>query len=325
MTKEKVFLIFIFILIIGIGIIQYLILNSNKTDVDSSSGQVKSAEIDLSKQTIEEFSTQEIKIPPQKIKDFRPAYIAAKNYILIDAETAYPLVQKDPYIAVPIASTTKIMSAIVALENYNLNDIVEISSNAARQIGSEIMLRTGEKLSVESLLYALLIQSGNDAAMALAEHFPQRGLEGFVAEMNRKAQYLQLKGTEFKDPAGLDDAGRSTAFDLAVLTSYAFKNPTFRKIVKIPEFTITSVDGKFAHQLENSNRLVKGDEPLYYPYALGVKTGFTPEAGHCLVAVAEKDNRRLVSVILNTYENTVEASAKESRKLLEWGFNNFIH
>jgi D-alanyl-D-alanine carboxypeptidase (penicillin-binding protein 5/6) len=110
---------------------------------------------------------------------------------------------------------------------------------------------------------------------------------------------------------------------LAILGSYALRNEAFSSIVKIPEETIYAVDGRFAHELTNSNRLVRPSENLYSPYAIGVKTGFTYEAGHVLVSAAEKDGHRILSVVLNTYKNTKPASAEESKKLLEWGLNNW--
>lgn len=322
--SKKIPIIFIVILVIGIIYIQYRIMRIEDNNIKDN-GRVKSAQINFNDISIAELTTNNINLIPKKNDLFRNANIWAKNYILLDATSYYPLAEKNSHSKVPIASTTKIMTATIVLEKYNLSDIVTISANAASQIGSDVMLRSGEKLSVESLLYALLVQSGNDAAMALAENYPDGGLEGFILAMNTKAKYLGMKETQFKDPAGLDDTGHSSAFDLAIVTSYIINNPTFSKIIKTPEITINSIDGKLIHKLENSNRLIKGDEPLYYPYALGVKTGFTPEAGHCLVSAAEKNGKKIVSVVLNTIENTNDASAKESRKLLEWGFSNYIY
>ncbi|EKD56661.1 MAG: hypothetical protein ACD_58C00123G0007 [uncultured bacterium] len=322
MHKTKILPItFVAILIIGIIFIQYRIIKIGSKDV-SEVGIVKSSLINTL-DTLPAFDTDKINIIPQKNSLYKKENIWAKNYILLDAITYYPLAEKNSHDSVPIASTTKIMTATIVIENYKLKDIVTISPNAAAQIGSDVMLRSGERLTVESLLYALLVQSGNDAAMALAENYPVGGLDGFVNTMNAKAKYLGMDDTKYLDPAGLDDAGRSSAFDLAIITSYMIKNPIFSKIVKTSEITISSIDGKFSHKLDNSNRLIKGDELLYYPNAIGVKTGFTPEAGHCLVSAAEKNGKKIVSVVLNTIESTNDASAKESKKLLEWGFTNY--
>lgn len=319
--SSKLPIIFIAILVLGIGFIQYRIINVDLKK-QKEIGSVKSA----STQKIADVPKLDLSIInplPQKVKNYKePNNIWAKNYVLIYSNSYYPLAQKNAHQQVSIASTTKIMTAVIALENYNPNDIVTISQNAATQIGSEVMLKIGEKITVESLLYALLVQSGNDAAMALAEHY-QGGLNSFVEAMNSKAIYLGLHDTNYKDPAGLDDTGKSTPYDLAIVTSYALTNPLFEKIVKTNEININSIDGKFSHKLTSSNRLIKPDELLYYPQAQGVKTGYTPTAGHCLVSSAQINGKRLVGVILNTNESSNDASAKESKKLLDWGFSNY--
>lgn len=245
--------------------------------------------------------------------------VSAYSIVLMDAPTKVVLYEKDSRKKVPIASTTKIMTGIIVLENYNLDDTITISETAAATIGSDIQLRTNEKMTVNNLLKALLVQSGNDAAVALSEKITT---EEFVKKMNEKAKELGMKDTMFKDPAGLDDSGYSTPYDLAILASYALQNKKFSEIVQIKEADIVSADGKLGHKLESSNRLLF-ENKIYYPYALGIKTGFTPTAGHCLVSAAAKDNHLLIGVVLNTYKNTVEASAIESRKLLSWGFDNF--
>lgn len=322
---KKLPLIIILVLLITIGGIRLKInhLTSTKTNQVSEAGQVKSAQTNNTAnfKNLKQMPTApEFKLPPIKKEGAREPYVFMKAGILMDQTTFYPLWQKNASEEVPIASTTKIMTAIISLENYNINDVIEISQKAAAQIGSDSRLKIGETLTVESLLKAALIQSGNDAAYALAE---KMGVDNFVAKMNERAESLGLKNTRFKDPAGLDDSGHSTAFDLAVIASYAMRNPHFAEIVKIHETTIHSSDGRFEHKLETSNRLLKNDHPLYLSYVMGIKTGFTPTAGHCLVAMAEQNSHRLISVVLNTIENTVEASAKESNRLLEWGYASY--
>ncbi len=247
-------------------------------------------------------------------------FINARSYILIDSDTKYPFVIKDADKPVPIASTTKIMTAIVALETLPLDRVVTISSNASTIEGSEIFLMRGETMTVESLLYALLINSANDAAIALAE--VEGTTDDFVLKMNAKAQLLGLQNTSYRDPAGLNDDGHSTPRDLANLMSYALRFPKFKEIIKVPKHTIRSADGRYEHPLENSNRLIKQDDPLYFANALGGKTGFTYAAGHCLVSVAQTEDTQYISVVLSTYEDTKVASAYESRKLLNWAIAN---
>lgn len=260
---------------------------------------------------------------PTKNNNASDPDVKAASVYLFDSDSSTPMYSSNENEILPIASTTKIMTALVVLENYKdkMNDEVTITSKMINVAGTDIQLRSGETMTVENLLNGLLIMSGNDTAFALANHFG--GYESFVKEMNKKAKVIGLKNTEYKDPAGLDDDGHSTAKELALIASYALNNNKFAEIVKTPEKTIYSTNGRIAHELKNSNRMMRSEEQLYYPYAIGVKTGFTSPAGHVLVGAANKDNHTIVSVILNTDENTLVASAKESRKLLDWGFSNY--
>lgn len=301
--------------ILGLVIITSFLRFNPKPSIDSQPrvAGVKIASVDQSS-----LKLNNLALPPVKINSSQPT-VSANAVYLVDVASAYPVYSYNADKKVPIASITKIMTAIVVLEEYQLDDMVTISQNAATTIGSDIQLQTGEELTIESLLKALLIKSGNDAAVALAEHI---GFEKFVAKMNQKAQFLGLSDTQFKDPAGLDDQGYSTARDLGTLSAYAMRDPRFWAITRIAETTIYSANGKLAHKLETSNRLIKPDHPLFLSGANGIKTGFTPEAGHSLVSSATRSGHTLVGVVLNTTDQTTEASAQESRKLLEWGFAN---
>lgn len=276
--------------------------------------------------TINNVSINNLKLAklPSKKSETKDPQIYAKAVYLMDGETFYPLYSKEENQKLPIASTTKIATALVVLENHGdkLRDEVKITPQMVAVEGSDIKLLPGEKMTVEDLLNGLLIMSGNDTAYALADYFG--GKEKFVLEMNEKVKKIGLKNTQYQDPAGLNDSGYSTARDLAVLASYALKNKKIAEIVNVSTKTIYSVDGRISHELKNSNRMMRSEEQYYFPYAIGVKTGFTDEAGHVLVSAAQKDNHRLIAVVLNTNENTLVASAKESRKLLEWGFNNWL-
>lgn len=277
----------------------------------------------LTNQVLPIININEIAKPPLKTSEQSDPKIYAKSAILIDNATHKILYEQNPDEKVPIASTTKIMTALVVLEDYSdkLNDEVTITKEMISVEGSDIQLRTGEKITVDSLLKGLLIYSGNDAAYSLAIYLD--GKEKFVEKMNQKANYLGLKNTFYKDPAGLSEEGYSTAKDLSILSSYALRNKDFAKIVSTPNIVIASVDGKLVHDLKNSNRMLRSEEQYYYPFAIGIKTGFTNEAGHCLIGAARNNGRDIISVVLNTQENTLVASAKESKKLLEWGFANY--
>lgn len=250
----------------------------------------------------------------------KPTSAFARSYILMESDSNYPLAEKNADTPVAIASTTKIMTALVALKHYKLDETVTVSKTAATIAGSEIQLLTNEKMSVQNLLYALMLNSANDAAYALADH--SGSIDTFVGWMNEEAQLLGLKNTHYKDPAGLNDEGRSTPRDLAVLMDYALDNEMFQKLVQTPEHIIWSADNQYKHELENSNRLIKADEPLFLSQSIGGKTGFTYEAGHCLVAAAEHNGKRYIAAVLNTNEYSNDASAKEARRLLSWAVTN---
>jgi len=264
----------------------------------------------------------EIAVRPTISSAAKDPTIYANNYLLIDSDSSIILSQRGSHDQVPIASTTKIMTAVLVLENYSLNDIVTISSTAANQIGADAHFRTGEKITVYELFKTLLIKSANGAAYAFAEHMNKPGQEGidqFVKKMNEKALSMGMMNTDYRDPAGLDTTGYSSSYDLYIITKYALKLPIFGSIVATKTDTAKDVTGTIWHQLDNSNRLVKEWD---YPGILGVKTGYMPEAGHCLVAAAERDGHTLISVVLKTNADTPTASAEESRKLLDWGFAN---
>jgi D-alanyl-D-alanine carboxypeptidase (penicillin-binding protein 5/6) len=250
--------------------------------------------------------------------------INSKSSILIDSDSGTVLAQSQPNLRVPVASTTKIMTADIVIEEYNLDDVITFSKEAASQIGVDETSRAGVQVTVRNLLQILLINSSNRCAYALAEHYNRTGESGvqkFVDRMNQKAKELGMKDTEFHDPAGLDVTGWSSAFDLTVITKYALKKPLFAQIVGTKEATVTDVTGKVKYDLKNSNRLVR---EWNYAGAIGVKTGYMPEASHCLVAAVRRDGHTLISVVLGTYADTAPASAEESKKLLDWGFKNTV-
>ncbi len=315
--KEKILIILIFILIIAIIIINFSCNKSNKNKAHNV-GQVKSA---VSSNNDFSFIKNINKIPTKK-EGFIDAnnLICASSFSLLDIDSGNFLAEENANTAVPIASTTKIMTSIIVFENYKMDDIVTISQEAQQQIGSYTGFIVGEKITVKELLHCLLLMSSNEAAYALAEHM---GYSTFIEKMNEKAIYLGATNTHFKDPAGLDDTGLSTAHDMALISSYAFKNKELKDIATLVNYTAQSIDGKVSHPMDNSNRLVLPNELFYYEPTLAGKTGYTPDAGHCLVAAAQKNGHTLISVILNTNEDSADASAKETKRLFEWGFNNY--
>ncbi len=261
-----------------------------------------------------------ISIKPKLAINTPKPTIYTKSHILIDEESGTILSEKDKDLKLPIASTTKIMTGIIVLEKYDLDDVLTVSKEAASQIGVDLLTVKGEKITVRNFLKCLLINSSNRAAFALAEHYNtanESGITKFVSLMNQKAKELGMVNTDYHDPAGLDVTGYSTAYDLTLVTKYAMKNPIFAEIVKTKEEEVTDVSGKIRYQLRNSNRLVR---EWNYPGALGVKTGYMPEASHTLVAAVRRDGHTLISVVLYTFVDTAPASAEESKKLFDWGF-----
>ncbi|MDZ4063069.1 MAG: D-alanyl-D-alanine carboxypeptidase family protein, partial [Coriobacteriia bacterium] len=213
-----------------------------------------------------------------------------------------------------MASTTKIMTGLLVLERADLDSTVEVSGYAAHIGESGVDLKEGDRYAVGELLEAMLVKSGNDAAIALAEHVA--GTEpGFVELMNGRAEELGLTATRFANPHGLDAPDHQTsAGDLATLARVAMENPEFRRIVGLDDVTISGSQGR--HRLENSNLLI-GD----YPDATGVKTGWTDDAGYCLVASAKRDGVELIAVILGTKVESVRF--RHARRLLDWGFDHY--
>lgn len=213
-----------------------------------------------------------------------------------------------------MASTTKIMTAIVVIEKCNLEDIVTVSKKAAGTGGSRLGLHTDDKVSVLNLLYGLLLCSGNDAAVALAE-FVGGDVSSFACLMNSKASELSLTSTHFVTPHGLDnDDHYTTAYELALITNYALKNETFRNIVGTKNYNI-SING-YSKNLSNTNELLGNLNGVY-----GVKTGFTNGANRCLVTSVKRNNMDLICVVLGA--DTKKDRTKDSCKLIEYAFKNF--
>lgn len=234
----------------------------------------------------------------------------AASAVLIDAVSGKILYAKNAGEIMAPASTTKIMTAILALEYLPLDKTVTICSEAASQEGSSMALQKNEKKTVRELLYGLMLVSGNDAATALAEAVA--GTEAkFAALMTQKAHQLGMNNTQFKNASGLPARGHySTASDLAILTQYAMRNGNFAKIVSTKVKAVSGVNSGKNRKLINHNKLL-----WEYRYTTGVKTGYTNTAGGCLVASAQRDGASLIAVVLKTsyiYDDT--------EKLFEYGF-----
>ncbi len=242
-----------------------------------------------------------------------PDDLSARSAVLIDSASGRLLYEKNGFERLPMASTTKIMTAVLTLENLPLTAKVRVSPVAAGVEGSSIWLETGEELTVEEMLYGLMLNSGNDAAVALAEAVAG-SVDAFVTLMNARARELGLFNTSFETPNGLDGDGHyTTAFDLAALTRHALTLPRFREIVGTKQKTIPWAGHEWDRSLKNHNKLL-----WRYEGCTGVKTGYTKKAGRCLVSSAVRGGRELIAVTLNA-----PSDWEDHAKLLDHGFEDF--
>ena len=240
--------------------------------------------------------------------------INSKKYAVYDRLSGRCIYGKDENKQTAMASTTKIMTSIIVVENCKLSDTVTITSKAAGTGGSILGLHKNDKITVNDLLYGLMLRSGNDAAVALAIH-TSGSVEEFAKLMNQKAEELGLKDTHFVTPHGLDNPEHyTTAFELAKITDYALKNETIAKIVKTKSTTI-SINGN-PMQINNTNELLGTVEGVY-----GVKTGFTNNAGRCLVTCVKRGDMDLIIVVIGA--DTRKDRAKDSMKLIEYAYKRF--
>ncbi|ABP67430.1 Serine-type D-Ala-D-Ala carboxypeptidase [Caldicellulosiruptor saccharolyticus DSM 8903] len=239
--------------------------------------------------------------------------VTAKSAIAIEWITGKILFEKNKDLKLPMASTTKIMTAILAIENCDLNKEIEIPAQAIGVPGSSIYLEKGERLKIIELLYGLMLASGNDAAAALAISVCG-DVKKFVNLMNKKAKELGLENTMFSSPHGLEEGEHyTTAHDLARLTAYAMKNQTFREIVSTTQKEIRWTTRPYSRVLKNKNKMLKS-----YQGAEGVKTGFTKRAGRCLVTSACRDDFRVICVVLNAPDMW-----NDTKKILDFAYQNY--
>ena len=241
-----------------------------------------------------------------------PFTVAAKGAVLIDGASGRVLFGQNENAMFPMASTTKVMTTLLALENSDLDEPVTAGKNAYGVTGTSLYLSEGETLSMEHMLYGLMLRSGNDAAVAVAEHIAG-SVPAFADMMNEKAKELGIDA-HFVNPHGLDaDGHQISALGLALLFREAMKDGDFRTITSTQRKVIPWVGNEYSRVLENKNKLLKT-----YEGATGGKTGYTGKAGRCLVFSAERDGMELIGAVLNcpTWFDT-------ATQLLDWGFENF--
>ena len=243
-----------------------------------------------------------------------PPTVSAQSAILTDAVSGACIWEKNADEALPMASTTKIMTALVALESLSPDTVITVPACAVGTEGSSVYLVEGEQLTLEQLLYALMLESANDAAVAIAVGVAG-SVEAFADRMNQKADTLGLSDTHFSNPHGLDAEDHyTTARELAIIASHALQHDLFRVIVSTQKTTIPHVGEEDARLLVNHNKLLQ-----LYEDCIGVKTGYTSKSGRCLVSAAERDGVTLIAVTLNASDDW-----SDHQKLLDYGFTQYF-
>ncbi len=250
--------------------------------------------------------------------------------ILIEANTGKILYEKNSNDVRFPASTTKIMTAILTVENCNLDDVTTVSHNAVYSIPydyTHASLKEGEELTIEQLLYALMIPSANDAAIVLAEHI-SGSVEEFAKLMNKRAEELGCKNTHFVNPNGIHSKDHtSTSYDLALMGKFAMQNSIIRKIVSTTQFTLPATNkySKTDRIFNNSNDLLSTYSRYYYEGTTGVKTGYTGEAGNCIIASAKKNDFEVILVVLGGESTNTGLSQRylDCKTLFDYAFNNY--
>jgi D-alanyl-D-alanine carboxypeptidase (penicillin-binding protein 5/6) len=244
-----------------------------------------------------------------------PPEIAGEAGILIDVKTGMVLFEKNPHKKLYPASITKVMTAILVLENSELDEIVTSGSNPQLVDGTRIYLEKGEELTVRQLLYAIMLRSANDAAVALAEYI-SGSVSDFVVLMNQKAKELGCTNTNFTNPHGLTDENHyTTAYDMAIIARYALKYREFRDIITTKSYKIPWANNEYDRLLTNGNKLLDR-----YEGADGVKTGYTSAAGQTIIASATRGGHQLLTVVLKTQGTAIW---DDPVRLLDYGFSNF--
>jgi len=250
-----------------------------------------------------------------------PPIASADSVVLIDATTGKILYEKNKDSAYPPASTTKIMTILLVLENSNLDDVVTVSKNAEIADGSKIYIFEGEKITVKELLYGLILASANDCAVALAEHV-SGSTEKFADLMNKRADSLGCKNTNFVNPNGLYDVNHKTsAYDLALIMQELTKHDEYKVMSTTSTYSMAPTNKtKLKRPLWNGNRLIHSEDQYFYKDCVGGKTGYTIQSQHSYIAVAERNGQKLIVSLVHDSKKTF---FPDSIKLLNYGFDNF--
>lgn len=269
---------------------------------------------DISEENFSEYDMEEIISTSAPVSSEADITLNSRIAIAYDRDSNKTIWGKNENKRTAMASTTKIMTAIIVAEKSNLEDVVTVSAKAAGTGGSRLGLKKGDKVSMKDLLYGLMLKSGNDAAVAIAEHIAG-SVDGFALLMNEKAQELNLKDTHFVTPHGLDDPDHyTTAYELAQITDYALKNEIIAKVVATKFYTV-SING-YPKDLSNTNELLG-----ILSGVNGVKTGFTNNAGRCLVTSVDRNGFNIITIVIQA--DTKKDRTKDSVKIIEHVYENY--
>ncbi len=267
-------------------------------------------------ETLERIEIESIASQPLKKAQAKKHSIQAENYLSLDWDSGKILASKKPKQVKSIASLTKLMTAVVALENMNRNDIITIPESVEKITGSKLWLTVGSEVTVSNLIKGALIKSANDCARAIEKGYDKKHSDGeFVKLMNEKAKELGMDKTNFKEATGLSEKNQSNLNDLSILTRYALRKPFIAQLVNTYKDTMTTVsDYQFA--LTNTNRLLRD-----YPEVFGIKTGYLEEAGQCLIAGTERNGQRILTIILGASDNNVRFW--QTIELIDWTYSSY--
>lgn len=263
------------------------------------------------KPSVKSATTANLLLPQPKAGSVAAPSVSAQAVYIFDPDSGTTIYEKNGTVSAYPASTTKLMTALVALKTYELDQVLTVKT-ASDATGQTINLARGDQLTVENLLYGLLVGSGNDAGVALAENYPG-GYSQFIAKMNDEAKKLDLTGTHFANVAGFENPDHyTTARDLTLIAREAIASAVIRKIVSTKEIVFYDITGKKRFALESTNKL------LGLPGVRGLKTGWTPASGECLVTLVTRDGKSIILTILNSVDRF-----GESEKLIDWVYDNF--
>lgn len=258
------------------------------------------------------FSPAELTKLPRNFTGEQPPSLTTRSALVIDFDSDSVIYEKNARSTHLPASTTKIMTALVAFDNFKLDQILTVPELTYE--GQDIRLKYGEQMTFENLLYGLLVASANDAAETLAENYPG-GRAAFIAQMNQKAEETFLVNTHFVNPTGFDEPGQyTTAFDLARLSKTLLSNPLLAAIVATQKISIYNLDKTMVHPMSNVNQLLGKVEGLK-----GIKTGWTDNANECLTTYVDRDSGKIITVVLGS-----EDRFGETEKLIDWVYNNHV-